>query len=100
MEVPETSENPTQSIHNIIRRRTQLLAVILYKIDIYILYYILYYLDIELDMRHHSGLQGVTTLEILALAKFEFTQRVTLVSSNLLIKSSCFSNLNQSHWCI
>ena len=30
MEVPETSEKPPQSINNIIRRHTQLLAVILY----------------------------------------------------------------------
>ena len=41
VEEPETSENPTQSfeIHNIIRRHTQLLAVIiyiLYDIDIYV----------------------------------------------------------------
>ena len=53
VEVQETSENPTQSLtHNIIRRRTQLLAVILYiklyYIDTYIYYIILYILDIEL----------------------------------------------------
>ena len=36
------SEKPTQSIHNIIWRRTQLLAVILYYVDIYILYYLVY----------------------------------------------------------
>ena len=34
VEEPETSENPTQSIeiHNILRRRTQLLAVIIYRL--------------------------------------------------------------------
>ena len=43
VEEPETSENPTKSfvIHNIVWRRTQLLAVIIciiYDIDIYVLY--------------------------------------------------------------
>ena len=65
VEVPETSENPTPSfrVHNVIRKRTQLLAVILN-----ILLY-RYYIGLQESARGHnhsllhvadqSGLQGV-----------------------------------------
>ena len=54
VEEPETSEDPTQSfeIHNIIRRRTQLLAAIIYIILNTL--YIIYYLDIVLQDSHQS----------------------------------------------
>ena len=56
VEEPETSQNPTKSfvIHNIVWRRTQLLAVkyVLYDIDIYALYDIIELQDCNASVVH------------------------------------------------
>ena len=75
MAVPETSENPTHIIYNIIQRHRQLLAVILYRyLYLYILYYIIYRAPgVAIGNNHfllraavHSGQQGTEGRERLA----------------------------------